>query len=106
MHGRILFVNLESLQMSGFIYYNFSGQWIPPSTPLSSTSKSDHHDITEILLKVVLNTHSITWPIFGDNNHLGQKVNMLSDTILKVDYQRAIRHIFVAVLKPVHEIPT
>jgi hypothetical protein len=27
-----------------------------PGPPLSSTNKTDHHDITEILLKVVLNT--------------------------------------------------
>jgi hypothetical protein len=27
-----------------------------PGTPVSSTNKADHHDITEILLKVVLNT--------------------------------------------------
>jgi hypothetical protein len=25
-------------------------------TPVSSTNKTDHHDITEILLKVALNT--------------------------------------------------
>jgi hypothetical protein len=28
----------------------------PLSTPVSSTNKTDRHDITEILLKVVLNT--------------------------------------------------
>ena len=28
----------------------------PPCTPISSTNKTDCHDITEILLKVVLNT--------------------------------------------------
>jgi hypothetical protein len=27
-----------------------------PGPPLSSTNKTDHHDINEILLKVVLNT--------------------------------------------------
>jgi len=30
--------------------------WFSPGTPVSSTSKTDHHDITEILLKVALNT--------------------------------------------------
>ena len=30
-------------------------------TPISSTNKTDHHDITEILLKVALNT--IKWPL-------------------------------------------
>ena len=33
-----------------------AGQWFSPGTPVSSTNKTDRHDITEILLKVVLNT--------------------------------------------------
>jgi hypothetical protein len=32
------------------------GRWFSPCTPVSSTNKTDHHDITEILLKVALNT--------------------------------------------------
>jgi hypothetical protein len=28
-----------------------TGQWFSPGTPVSSTNKTDHHDITEILLK-------------------------------------------------------
>ena len=32
-----------------------TGQWFSPGTPVSSTNKTDHHDITEILLKVALN---------------------------------------------------
>jgi hypothetical protein len=31
-------------------------QWFSPGTPVSSTNKTYHHDITEILLKVALNT--------------------------------------------------
>ena len=31
-----------------------------PSTPVSSTNKTDRQDITEILLKVVLNTITLT----------------------------------------------
>jgi hypothetical protein len=31
------------------------GQWFSPGTPISSTNKTDRNDITEILLKVVLN---------------------------------------------------
>jgi len=30
------------------------GWWFPPGTPASSTTKTGHHDIAEILLKVVL----------------------------------------------------
>jgi hypothetical protein len=33
-----------------------TGQWFSTGTPVSSTNKTDRHDITEILLKVALNT--------------------------------------------------
>ena len=33
-----------------------TGLWFSPGTPMSSTNKTDRHDITEILLKVALNT--------------------------------------------------
>jgi hypothetical protein len=32
------------------------GRWFSPGTPVSSTTKTDRHDIAEILLKVALNT--------------------------------------------------
>jgi hypothetical protein len=32
-----------------------TGRWVCPGTPISSTNKTDHHDIAEILLKVELN---------------------------------------------------
>jgi len=32
------------------------GCWFSPGTPASSTTKTGHHDIVEILLKVALNT--------------------------------------------------
>ena len=33
-----------------------AGRWFSLGTPVSSTNKTDHHDITEILLKVALRT--------------------------------------------------
>jgi hypothetical protein len=33
-----------------------TGQWFSPGPPVPSTNKTDCHDITEILLKVALNT--------------------------------------------------
>jgi hypothetical protein len=33
-----------------------TGWWFSPSPLVSSTNKTDRHDITEILLKVALNT--------------------------------------------------
>jgi len=37
-----------------------AGLWFSPGTPVSSTNKTDCHDITEILLKVALNTTNLT----------------------------------------------
>ena len=34
--------------------------WFSPGTPVSSTNKTDRHDMTEILLKVALNTIALT----------------------------------------------
>ena len=39
-----------------------AGQWFSPGTPVSSTNKTDHHNITEILLRVALNTINKTKP--------------------------------------------
>ena len=36
-----------------------TGQWFSLDTPVSSTNKTDHHDITEILVKVALNTITV-----------------------------------------------
>ena len=37
-----------------------TGRWVCPGTPISSINKTNHHDITEILLKMVLNTITLT----------------------------------------------
>jgi hypothetical protein len=37
-----------------------TGQWFSLGTPVSSTNKTDLHDITKIFLKVVLNTITLT----------------------------------------------
>jgi hypothetical protein len=37
-----------------------AGLWFSPGPPVSSTNKTDRHDTTEILLKVVLNTIALT----------------------------------------------
>ena len=37
-----------------------TGQWFSPGNPLSSTYKTDRHDMAEILFKVALNTISIS----------------------------------------------
>jgi len=37
-----------------------TGQWFSLGTPVSSTNKTEHHDITEISLKKVINTITLT----------------------------------------------
>jgi hypothetical protein len=44
-----------------------TGQWFSPGAPISSTNRTDRHDITEILLKVALSTIKQT------NKHLTLK---------------------------------
>ena len=39
-----------------------AGRWFSPDTTVSSTNKTDRHDINEILLKVALNTITLTSP--------------------------------------------
>jgi hypothetical protein len=42
-----------------------TGRWFYPCTPVSSTNKTDHHDIKEISLKVTLNIIALTLPILS-----------------------------------------
>ena len=37
-----------------------AGQWFSPGTPISSTDKTDRHDITEISLKLTLSPITLT----------------------------------------------
>jgi len=38
-----------------------TGPWFSPGHPVSSTYKTDRHNVTEILLKVALNTKNDNW---------------------------------------------
>ena len=40
-----------------------TGWWFSPGTPVSSTNKTDHQDVSEILLKVALTTIKPNQPI-------------------------------------------
>ena len=51
-----------------------TGQWFSPGTAVSDTNKTDRHDITEILLKVALNTINLNQPhfkLYYTGGHLG-----------------------------------
>jgi len=45
------------------------GRWFSPNTPVSSANKTDRHDLTEILLKVALNTIAlnIDWHSYANS---------------------------------------
>jgi hypothetical protein len=66
-----------------------AGQWFSPGTPVSSTNKTDRHDITEILLKVALLTISIDYNI----RELNEKIHPNSRLfrVFKVRTQHHIR---------------
>jgi hypothetical protein len=56
-------------------YHNYllvTGRRFSPGTPVSFTNKSDRHDIAEILLKVALNTITLT------HNYLRSKLLIFS----------------------------
>jgi hypothetical protein len=51
-HGEVYSIQQYVLNLS----VTCDTRWFSPSTPVSSTNKTDCHDITEIVLKVALNT--------------------------------------------------
>jgi hypothetical protein len=62
-----------------------TGRWFSPSPPLSSTNKTDRHDIIEILLKVALNTIKQTskktfFPFINSPNKIPTSQEVMSYT--------------------------
>jgi hypothetical protein len=58
-----------------------TSQWFSPGTPVSSTNETDHLDITDILLKVALNT--ITWILIYLQSYDYAKYKMVVNSIFK-----------------------
>jgi predicted secreted protein len=52
----VVFCRSLFVLLSFDLRFTDSDCWFSPGTPVSSTNKTDRHDIAEILLKVVLNT--------------------------------------------------
>ena len=42
------------ITLFNLLFVLYQGRWFSPGTPVSSTNKTDRHDITEILLKAAL----------------------------------------------------
>jgi hypothetical protein len=59
-HGEV-YIYIYLIQHYVIKIVSATGQWFSPGTPVSSTNKTDSHDITEILLKVALNTINQTF---------------------------------------------
>ena len=59
-----------------YIVWHAAGRWFSLGIPVSSTNITDHHNITEILLKVALNTIILTLSLFygmPNNSHTKHK---------------------------------
>ena len=53
--------SLTSIPSTTYVHqWIVTGRWFSPRTPLFTTNKTDRHDITEILLKVALNTITLS----------------------------------------------
>ena len=68
-----------------------AGRWFSPGTLVSSTNKTDSHDITEILLKVVLNTITQNHYIFCFRYHQGN--------VYVIDVSQSVEHDHVHALE-------
>jgi len=70
------------------------GRWFSPGTPVSSTNKTDGHDITKILLKQALSTIKQTLTP-KNNNNLYNKERILVSLLFKILIQKNIIRIFI-----------
>jgi hypothetical protein len=69
------------------------GRWFSPGPSVSPTNKTDRHDITEILLKVVLSTITLTWPSCP-NVYLVRTNKLRSDYFPNFPSSVNFKHIF------------
>jgi hypothetical protein len=68
-----------------------TGQWFSPGAPVSTTNKTDHLDITEILLKVALHTikhHKIIIisVVYSFTNIIYSMVSFFTILILTIEF--------------------
>ena len=82
---------MHSIQqyVTQFVSDSAEGRFISPSTPVSSTNKTDRHDITEILLKVALNTIYQTKP-----NQTKQF--LVNNVVLTLEYVKPALYLFLS----------
>jgi hypothetical protein len=74
-----------------------TGRWSSPGISVSSTNKTDHHDITEILLKVALsrnNTHKFVTFSRSYTTSSPKCFNSIHDEIVSVVASSVIYQLF------------
>ena len=78
-----------------------AGRWFSPdSTPVSSTNKTDSHDIPEILLKMELNTINLTLKIVTKQQkgwNFDRRKTLRISTIrfsYHIEVQHCMKHLF------------
>ena len=87
-----------------------TGQWFSPYTPVSSTNKTNRHDITEILLKVALNTnlpslvhqaHLSVFTFLRSTWYLHYKTNISNSSEINLSFIKIfhIHHLYILILK-------
>jgi hypothetical protein len=77
-------------------------QWFSPGTPVSSTNKTDRHDIIEILLKVVLN---LTITVTNKNDHPVMFLTQYGESILHQDPSEPVIVSFYYTLVLMYSVP-
>ena len=75
---RILKLSLSFVTYLCILLVCLSDQWCSHGIPVSSTNKTDRHDITEILLKVALNT------ITRNPNHTFQVFSLIFTSFVSI----------------------
>ena len=73
------------------------GRWLSPATPASSTTKTGHHDIAEILLKVVLKHQKSNQikSLYIDSSAIGKAIIIIDGVVFFVEKLLTILIIFI-----------
>jgi hypothetical protein len=72
--------NISLIWTPNIFQWFVAGWWFSPDYSVSATNKTDWHDITEILLKVALNTIEPNQPTYSQVNYIDVMVSVLTSS--------------------------